>query len=57
MDRIQILTTIEAAFEVTPVVTILGPKRAGKTSLAKHYIKKIGPFPAQNYFDLKTHET
>ncbi len=53
MDRRQMLAKIEAAFEVTPIVAILGPRQTGKTTLAKHYIEQIGNIPPQNYFDLE----
>lgn len=49
MERYQYLDKIKAAFEVTPIVALLGPRQCGKTTLAKQYVQGS----PENYFDLE----
>jgi hypothetical protein len=45
---------IEAAFVVHSVVALLGPRQAGKTTLARMFASRFPEFPAEtNYFDLE----
>ena len=50
MNRTKYLQKIAAAFKNHPVVTLLGPRQCGKTTLAKTYTKK---FSQVTYFDLE----
>lgn len=53
--RQQLLERIEFQFRVANVVALLGPRQAGKTTLARHFAS-LGkwPFdPTLNYFDLE----
>lgn len=53
MNRNHFIEKIEKAFEVHPVVAILGPRQCGKTTLARMYkdlFKESEPF---TYFDLE----
>jgi len=54
MDRLQILEQIAFEFQVNPIVAILGPRQAGKTTAAKRYIQQTDQIPVQNYFDLES---
>ncbi len=51
--RTQYIEELEKAFEVHPIVAILGPRQCGKTTLAKQYLETIAPLPVPNYFDLE----
>lgn len=54
MRRPDFLRKISFAFEVHPVVAILGPRQCGKTTIAKQFIAGQGPsLPPENYFDLE----
>lgn len=51
MERKDLYSRIDAAFRYAKVVALLGPRQAGKTTLARTYAgSKI---PAANYFDLE----
>ena len=51
MDRKHFLDKIKRAFEVHPVVAILGPRQSGKTTLARMYKEELGD--TFTYFDLE----
>jgi len=53
IDRPAFTQQIEDAFQVNPVVAILGPRQCGKTTLTKHYIEGLDDFNKLNYFDLE----
>jgi len=54
MQRTAYRTQITRAFEVFPVVALLGPRQCGKTTLARDYLAQNAPsFLKQNYFDLE----
>jgi predicted AAA+ superfamily ATPase len=54
MKRRQFLDRIRARFEVNPVVALLGPRQAGKTTLARQYVAEVQPdLPRANYLDLE----
>ena len=53
MLRKTFLDKIQFAFDVTPVVAILGPRQCGKTTVAKQYIASKVNIPLANYFDLE----
>ncbi len=53
MERGEFLDEIEKAFQVNPVVAILGPRQCGKTTVTKQYIAHKNPIPKENYFDLE----
>lgn len=54
MERPEFIQKIRRAFEVTPIVALLGPRQCGKTTLARAYIAEWTPdLPAVNYFDLE----
>jgi hypothetical protein len=54
MLRTKYLTEIETFFTVNPICALLGPRQVGKTTLAKLYIEKHYPEPAQTeFFDLE----
>ncbi len=52
MDRPLYLEKVALAFEVNPVVAILGPRQCGKTTLAKMYAEGSGQRPVTR-FDLE----
>ena len=58
MEKIKRNTYLEEIvynFKVAPVVTILGPRQCGKTSLAKSYIRSLEAYGKEtvHYFDLE----
>jgi predicted AAA+ superfamily ATPase len=54
MKREHYLKRIEKAFQAHKVVTLLGPRQCGKTTLANEYIKQLQlPLKTINYFDLE----
>jgi len=53
LSRKAHLHEISLAFEVHPIVAILGPRQCGKTTSAREYIYSLGEIPAENYFDLE----
>lgn len=58
MKRSYFIEKITTAFQIHPIVAILGPRQCGKTTLAKDYIRFIADpeeqeFPVSNYFDLE----
>ncbi len=55
MERPWFLTRIQRAFDIGPVVALLGPRQCGKTTLARQYVGAFEPeFPERlNYFDLE----
>ncbi len=53
MKRPYYLSSIKRAFEVNPVVALLGPRQCGKTTLARDFIKTVHDFSEANYFDLE----
>ena len=55
MDRAHYLSKIDDAFKVAKVVALLGPRQAGKTTLARAYAKgsRYPHDPGLNYFDLE----
>ncbi|MBI4879610.1 MAG: ATP-binding protein [Planctomycetes bacterium] len=54
MDRLDYLARIQRGFQIHPVVVLLGPRQAGKTTLARAYVARIDGFRAErNYFDLE----
>jgi hypothetical protein len=54
MDRIDFLEKVRFAFEVNPIVAILGPRQCGKTTLARTFAALEGEQNPQNYFDLES---
>jgi len=46
---------IDQAFQIGPIVALLGPRQAGKTTLARQYLENLpDKFPfSTNYFDLE----
>lgn len=54
MDRLDALQRIKNAFQINPIVAILGPRQCGKTTLAKAYRQELSSnHPPENYFDLE----
>src|SRR3990167_3958358 len=53
MQRYHYLQQIRKAFEVHPIVALLGPRQCGKTTIAKQYAEQDEKVPAKNYFDLE----
>lgn len=51
--RSDFLQQIDQAFEMHPIVAILGPRQCGKTTLARTYMRSLPDFPSRNYFDLE----
>lgn len=47
------LEEIHQAFEVHPVLALLGPRQCGKTTLAKLYQERFKDKMAFTYFDLE----
>ena len=54
ISRVRALTSIKTAFEVHPIVALLGPRQCGKSTLAHAYCKTQPAFSAENYFDLES---
>lgn len=52
MERIHYLNKIKEAFTVNPIVALLGPRQAGKTTLANMIFAENQEKP-ENYFDLE----
>lgn len=56
IQRAYLLEKIRKAFQVTPIVALLGPRQCGKTTLAQQYLREIEPsLPPENYFDLENY--
>jgi uncharacterized protein len=55
MKRDAFAQRIKNAFEITPIVVLLGPRQCGKTTLARDYFRLHGANlrEEQNYFDLE----
>lgn len=55
MKRAKYFNMISKAFQVNPVVALLGPRQCGKTTLARHYVESMPePFSfATHFFDLE----
>jgi len=54
MKRLEFIRTIHNAFEITPIVALLGPRQCGKTTLARAFVKEwANDSPPSNYFDLE----
>ena len=54
MERPGLIADIERAFEVSPVVALLGPRQCGKTTLARAYVQaRVPDMPEINYLDLE----
>ena len=54
VDRPGFIRAVCRAFEITPVVALLGPRQCGKTTLARAYITAWArDLPSANYFDLE----
>ncbi len=56
MERKDFIELITNAFRVHQVVTLLGPRQCGKTTLARMYIDHLGGIDRANYFDLEDPE-
>lgn len=54
MNRADFLQKINFAFNINPIVAILGPRQCGKTTLARTFAKTQGTQSPQNYFDLES---
>lgn len=55
MNRFQYLEQIETNLRIAKVVVLLGPRQAGKTTLARDFIRRtpLPHDPGLNYFDLE----
>ena len=54
MERLFLHEQVARAFKVTPIVTLLGPRQSGKTTLARDFAKTFPRFDfKKNYFDLE----
>jgi predicted AAA+ superfamily ATPase len=53
MKREGFLKAITEGFAVHPIVAILGPRQAGKTTLARHYVEAVTKDIKTHYFDLE----
>lgn len=54
MERVDLHKRVTALLRKFKVVTLLGPRQSGKTTLARKITAKLPDFPAvQNYFDLE----
>ena len=53
MQRTHFLKRIAKAFQVHPIVAILGPRQCGKTTLARMYAHESNHLTKENYFDLE----
>ena len=56
MDRKHYLDQINFLFSVNRIVTLLGPRQCGKTTIAKQFCSTVKNFPQVNYFDLENPE-
>lgn len=56
MQRADFAEKINNAFQVNPIVALLGPRQCGKTTLAKQIAQRLSyeTFPPENYFDLES---
>ena len=54
MLRTNFLHQIRSAFQVNPVVAILGPRQCGKTTLARDYTERAQKSDRVYYFDLES---
>jgi len=52
MERQFFLSKITEAFDITPIVALLGPRQCGKTTLATHYSQLHQDMPV-HFFDLE----
>jgi predicted AAA+ superfamily ATPase len=57
MNRTNYLQQIEQAFQVHPIVAILGPRQCGKTTVARLFAQYNAGLPETNYFDLEDPES
>ena len=53
MERKSYINRINKAFSVLPVVAILGPRQAGKSTLARQWVADHAPTDEIHYFDLE----
>lgn len=53
MIRNEALSTLKAAFRVHPVVTLVGPRQCGKTTLAAEYTRRLGKRTPILHLDLE----
>ena len=53
MERKGYLSDIKEAFQISPVLAILGPRQCGKTTLAREYFSSVSG-EKQNYLDLES---
>lgn len=53
MERAKFINRISKAFDITPIVAILGPRQCGKTTLARMFAETKGNLTKENYFDLE----
>jgi len=53
MKRLHFLDRILHAYEVHPIVAILGPRQCGKTTLARMFAGEYIHLSEENYFDLE----
>ena len=53
MKRAEFLNLIDRYFKTHPIVSILGPRQCGKTTLARMFSSSVGDFKRENYFDLE----
>lgn len=53
MERDHFLKQITKAFNIHPIIAILGPRQCGKTTLARMFSNQEKNFPVENYFDLE----
>ena len=59
MQRQTFFESMQLAFQVNPIVVLLGPRQCGKTRLARQYFKsyfKTDNVTSPNYFDLEDFE-
>lgn len=56
MQRPAFIENIHQAFQVNPIVALLGPRQCGKTTLARKFMENNSSFKPQNYFDLEDNE-
>lgn len=53
MQRLDYLNRLHEAFQVHPLVALLGPRQCGKTTLAHAYAKFVGETMDVHFFDLE----
>lgn len=53
MNRSRYLQKVQKAFDIHPVVAILGPRQCGKTTLAKQIAEGLSQFKSVHFFDLE----